>query len=284
MQRPQQLMDGLAFGESPRWHQDRLWFSDLINRQVMTVTLNGHVEAMAQFGDDNPSGIGFLPDGTPIVALMRSRRVVRLDLTGGWSEYSSLNGLPGRRVNDMVVDQSGRAYLDNTQHPASRAPEFAQDTLALIRPDGTAAIAASGLVAPNGIAITAEGDTLIVAETSAHRLRSFPVTDDGLLGPPSVFAETGDAHPDGICLDAEGCVWFGSPYTSEFLRVAPGGKVLARIPTPQRWAVACTLGGPDRRTLFLITAVTVHDELISAGQSAGFIELVEVDTPGVGLP
>jgi len=274
---PERLAAGLIFPESPRWHGGRLWLSDLISRQVLTITAEGEVTVRAQF-DDNPSGLGFLPGGDALVVLMRTRRVMRI-ADADISVHADLSGIPGRRLNDMHTDAQGVCYLDNLQGSSRDESDHRQDSLLCIDQAGHVSLAAAGLTRPNGIAGTADGRGLIVAETSAHRLTRFRVSDDGSLTGREVFADVSPAHPDGICLDAEGNVWLGSPYTSEFLRVREDGTVLDRIQVPGEWAVACALGGPDGHTLYLVTARTTREALQTRGESAGFVSVVSVDVP-----
>jgi sugar lactone lactonase YvrE len=274
---PERLAEGLIFPESPRWHDGRLWLSDLISRQVLTITAEGEVTIRAQF-DDNPSGLGFLPGGDALVVLMRTRRVMRMADTG-ISVHADLSDIPGRRLNDMHTDDLGVCYLDNLQSSSRDESDHRQDSLVRIDQAGRVSLAAAGLTRPNGIAGTADGRHLVVAETSARRLTRFRVADDGSLTDRQVFADVSPAHPDGICLDAEGNVWLGSPDTSEFLRVREDGTVLDRIGVPGEWAVACALGGPDGRTLYLVTARTTREAVLTRGESAGFVSVVTVDVP-----
>lgn len=275
--RPQRLAEGLIFPESPRWHDGRLWLSDLISRQVLTISANGQTTVRAQF-DDNPSGLGFLPNGDVIVALMRTRRVMRITKSG-ISVHADLSSVPGRRLNDMYTDAQGICYLDNLHSSSMDDSDHRQDSIMRIDQAGHVSLAAGGLTRPNGIAGTADGRYLVVAETSAHRLTRFELSDDGSLTNPQVIADVSPAHPDGICLDADGNVWLGSPYTSEFIQVRTNGTILDRIRTPGEWAVACALGGPDGRTLYLVTAQTTREAVLTRGESVGFVSVVSVDVP-----
>ena len=292
---PRMLLDGLVFPEGPRWHDGKLWVSDMHAHRVLTVDLQGKSETVAQF-DDKPSGIGFLPDGTPIVTLMRSRKIVRFG-KGGISLHSDLSKLPGTNLNDMVVDTRGRAYAGYRDKSVNRAnvkkgTEESTEGIVVIEPDGTSKILATGLRGPNGSAITPDGKTLIVAESWGDRLIAFRINDDGTLGPQRIFAELG-TNPDGICLDASGAVWIGSPHGACFIRVKEGGEVLERINFEKgKWGVACVLGGPQRKTLFMLTAYTDRDNLKRlvdfqadlTSTSKGLIETVEVSVPGAGIP
>ena len=250
---PKLLLDRLAFPEGPRWHEGWLWFSDVTNRRIVRVDLEGRHEVVATI-DDRPSGLGFLPDGSLLVVAMTQRRLLRI--AGGDIEpYADLRDFGGDFANDMVVDGDGRAYIGI--RTASLRPGFAlpdpgaePDLVVAVEPSGDVSVAADRLVAPNGTVITPDGRTLVIAETYAYRLTAYDRAADGTLSGRRVFADVEEAYPDGICLDDEGAVWFGSPYTSEFIRVRAGGEITDRIPFPG--GVACALGGTDGATLFLL--------------------------------
>ena len=283
------LLDGLRFGESPRWHDGRLWFSDLFDGAVHAVDLEGNVERIVDV-PGQPGGLGWLPDGRLLVVSMVERRLLRLD-AGGLAVHAELAPLATFHANDMVVDGEGRAYvgnfgfdLDDAVATRGAAAFTDHDLAALIRidPDGSTHAAADGLDFPNGSVITADGRTLIVAETFAARLTAFDIGRDGSLTNRRVWADLGEAMPDGICLDADGNIWFASPVESACVRVAPGGEVLDRIITEQP-CLACMLGGDDGRTLFLVTCST-YVASATAATRTGRIETVRVGSPGAGRP
>jgi sugar lactone lactonase YvrE len=270
----------LAFPESPRWHENKLWFSDMHTRQVMTVDLNGGAESMFSV-PQQPSGLGWLPDGRMLVVSMLDRRVFCFE-PGGLTLFADLADLAPSHCNDMVVDQQGRAYIGNFGFNffGERLPR--PTVLILVTPDGKKSIVADGLLFPNGTVITPDGATLIVGETYASRLTAFSIRSDGSLTRRRVWAEVQGTSPDGICLDAEGAIWMASPISSEVLRVCEGGRVTHRIPVEIQ-AVACMLGGPDRQTLFILEAPIIRPEK-GRFRKHGRIETVRVDTPGAGLP
>lgn len=280
LREPTLLLDGLCFPEGPRWHLGRLFFSDMYAREVVAVNLRGQRETIAQI-EGRPSGLGFGTDGRLRVVSMTDRKLLVLGDTG-LSTVADLSSLAGGPCNDMVMDGLGRAYIGNFgfDFEGGDAPRAA--CLVLVQPDGTAQSVADELVFPNGCAITPNGRTLIVAETFARRLTRFAIAPDGSLHDRRVFAEL-PVLPDGICLDAEGCVWVASPATpGGFVRVAEGGEILERIELQDRFGYACMLGGPDRRTLFLLEAFSVQPERCTPGN--GRVRMLEVDVPGAGYP
>lgn len=273
------LLDGFLFGEGPRWREDRLWFSDMWGGHVMSVDLAGNVERIAQF--DHPSGLGFMPDGSLLVSVMHERRIYRIH-TDGTEIHADLTDIAREMTNDMVVDDEGRAYIDTDLR-----------NVVLVEPDGRSRLVAEGMSGPNGLAITPDGETLIVNETRGEAIRAFSIQQNGSLGTPRLFADLPGTFPDGLCLDEEGAAWIGSPPLDaehygdgQFLRVLEGGEITNRIPTPGRWAIAPMLGGPDRKTLFLTTSSVENVKVLKETGKAedGRIETVRVDVPGAGLP
>lgn len=283
------LLDGLRFPEGPRWHEQKLWFSDMFAHQVFRLGFDGESEVIAEF-DDQPSGLGFLPDGSLLVVLMSGKQIIRVE-NGQHYLYADLSDVPGDYLNDMVVASQGRAYVDSSHrrrlHPGGFPDvpdtEDRGDCLVIVETDGSHRIGAKGVVGPNGLAITPDGSSLIVAETRAGRLTSFLIDKDGSLFGRKLYATTGQARPDGICLDNQGALWIGSPFTSEFLRILPGGEVSEVIERPGSWAVACMLGGTDRCTLFMLSADTSLERFARL-DSNGRIEVISVDVPGAGWP
>ena len=275
------LLDGLIFPEGPRWHDEKLWFSDMAARRVATVDLNGSAETVVEV-PGQPSGLGWLPDGRMLVVSMTDRRLLRLD-PDGLHEAADLSDLASFHCNDMVVDRIGRAYIGNFGFDFGGDKPFKKAEIVLVTPEGEARIVAEEMSFPNGSVITADDSTLIVGETFASRLTAFDIEPDGSLANRRVWAKLNKAVPDGICLDAEGAIWVASPTSSEVLRVLEGGEVTHRIGVSTQ-AVACMLGGTDRRTLFILTAKAVTPNEILSERGGGRIEIIEVDVPGAGLP
>ena len=275
------LLDGLVFPEGPRWHDGKLWFSDMHATKVMTVDPVGHSQEVVSV-PELPSGLGFLPDGRLLIVSMRNRLLLRLD-PEGLQTVADLSPLVSGDINDMVVDAQGRAYIGSFGFDLLGGAQPQPANLVLVTPDGSARVVADTLQFPNGTVMSPDGKTLIVAESFASRLTAFAVAPDGSLSERRIFAELGERTPDGICLDAEGAVWVSSFSTDEFVRVTEGGSVTHRVPVSGKRAVACMLGGEGRQTLFLLTAETSIEEL-AQGKSAGYIETVQVEIPGAGLP
>jgi sugar lactone lactonase YvrE len=284
------LAGGLYFGEGPRWHAGRLWFSDFYDHAVKSMDSTGNVKIEHRL-DDQPSGLGWLPDGRLLVVSMRDLKVLRQE-GRGFVVHADLAGLARHMCNDMVVDGAGRAWVGNfgfdldselekrgaegvlADHPATN--------LVRVDPDGSVHLAAGDLHFPNGSVVTPDGATLVVAETLAMRLTAFDIGADGGLANRRVWAEVGMVAPDGICLDADGNIWVANALAAECALLAPGGEVLRRIATSQN-CYACMLGGDDGRDLYLVTAQDSHHAAASARRT-GRIESARVDAPGAGWP
>ncbi len=276
---PVPLLGGLVFPEGPRWRDGKLWLSDQHAHRVLTVDLQGNTEQLATV-DEIPSGLGFLPDGSLIIVSERDQRLLRWT-PESLSLYADLSGLATGLLNDMVVDAQGRAYVGDD--PIQVGAEITTG-LVLVPPDGHPRQVAEGLHYPNGMVITPDGGTLIVAETFGAALTAFDIAENGDLSNQRTWATLAEGVlPDGICLDAEGAIWVASVFGGEFIRIQEGGAVLDRIAVPGRWAVACILGGEARTTLFLLLAETTLEDL-AQGRSNGSIETVEVAVPGAGWP
>ena len=273
------LVDDLRFPEGPRWHDGRLWFSDMHAKQVIAVDLEGRTEVVVEVAGE-PSGLGWTPDGQLLVVSMRDQRLLRLG-PDGLEEAADLSALATHYCNDMVVDADGRAYVGNFGFDIHSGDKPAKTNLVLVHPDGRCEEAAADLSFPNGTVITPDGRTLIVGESFGACLTAFDVAPDGSLGGRREWARLEKAVPDGICLDAEGAIWVASPVSGEVLRVREGGEVAARIRVEHQ-AFACMLGGPERRTLFVCTAAS--SDPAQTHERKGRIEMVDVEVPGAGLP
>lgn len=281
--RPERVLGGLLFGEGPRWHDDHLYFSDIGAGRVHRISDAGDLETIVEV-PGRPSGLGWRPDGLLLISSMHDHRLLAWD-GSALREVADLTPFCGGHLNDLVVDAQGRAYVGNIGFSLDVSPIDPRPThVVRVDPDGQARSAADDLMAPNGMVITPDGGTLIVAESGRACLTAFPIATNGELGPRRCYASLpAGAAPDGICLDAEGAVWVASPTTHEFLRLREGGEVADRIPTGGRPGIACMLGGSDRRTLYLITAPTASIES-SIPLADGRIECLRVEVPGAGLP
>lgn len=270
------LLGGLGFAEGPRWRDGRLWFSDFGEGVVRAVDLDGGVTVIVRVSG-TPSGLGWLPDGSLLVVSMDDHRVLRVGAQGV-VEHGDVSRFATFRSNDMVVDARGNAYVghmgfDLFARPLKPAPA----SLIRVAPDGSASVAATDLMFPNGAVISADGRTLIVAETFGQRLTAFDVATDGTLSGRRVFAALPGRAPDGICIDREGAVWVADAAGKACVRVEDGGKVTDVIET-ERGCYACALGGPDGRSLFLCIA-DGYDPA-SMTKRTGAIEIAEARVPG----
>jgi sugar lactone lactonase YvrE len=278
------IADGIVFGEGPRWHDGHFWFSDIGAGTVHRIASDGSLETIVEV-PGRPSGLGWRPDGTLLVVSMHRHRLMSYD-GHRLAEVADLSEWCGGDANDMVVDARGRAYIGNLGFDIEVQPIEPRSThVVRVDPDGSARSVAADLMAPNGMVIAPDGRTLIVGESGGACLTAFEIDpDSGDLSKRRVFAACeGGAVPDGICLDAEGAVWIASPTTNEFLRIIEGGQVVDRISSGDRVAIACMLGGPDRRTLLLITAPTMGIKS-SIPLRQGRIEKTRVEVAGAGLP
>jgi sugar lactone lactonase YvrE len=247
---------------------------------VMTVDPGGRSAVVASFAGQ-PAGLGWTPGGRLLCVSMVDCRLLALGARG-WETVADLTGLAGFRCNDLVVDAQGRAYVGTFGFDLDGGAPYAPGEIILVEPDGRARVVARDLRFQNGMVITPDGGTLIVGESMGPALCAFTRAADGSLGPSREWATLTDALPDGICLDAAGCVWVASPIAPELVRVAEGGRILARVALSNH-AFACMLGGPDRRTMFACTADN-SGPAYCREHAAGRIETFTADVPGAGLP
>jgi sugar lactone lactonase YvrE len=281
------VREHLYFGECPRWHDDQLWYSDFYDRAVHRIRDDGTDERVLEV-EGQPSGLGWMPDGSMLVVSMLDRRVLRADPDGKVSEHADLSDLAPFHGNDMVVDHLGRAYVGNFGFDidaflSGRSAEHPATVLIRVDPDGATTVVADGLEFPNGSVITPDGGTLIVAETLAGRLSAFTIADDGSLADRRVWAELGaGVFPDGICLDASGAVWLANATSPVALRVAEGGEVLDTVTLSQP-CFACMLGGGTGDELFVMTAPS-SDHVEASAARKGRIESARVPVGHAGRP
>jgi sugar lactone lactonase YvrE len=274
---PEVLMEGIVFGESPRWHDGRLWFSDWGAHQVIALDMDGSHEVMAAV-DSFPMCIDFLPDGRLLVVDSARRRLLRREPDGSLVPHADLSVVSDKPWNDIVVDDQGNAYVNSIGFDFP-GEQFAPGLIALVTPDGRVRQVAGDLAFPNGMAITPDGATLIVAESYGNRLTAYDTGGDGSLGNRRVWAETPGDHPDGICLDPE-AVWYADVGNKRCVRVRAGGEVLATVDL-DRGAFACAVSrGPEPR-LFV-----VGQNWDGAGPSepTGQVVAFPAPAPGAGRP
>jgi sugar lactone lactonase YvrE len=275
------LVEGLCFGEGPRWRDNALWLSDMHDHQVIRVSTDGSVTPVVTV-ENRPSGLGWLPDGQLLIVSMIDRSILRYD-GESLHLHADLSDLAGYHCNDMVVDTQGRAYVGNFGFDLHGGAKPTAAALVCVEPDGSPRVVAEDLMFPNGAIITPDGGTLIVAETFGARLSAFDIDGNGDLSNRRIWAELPKgAVPDGICLDSAGGIWSASPSTCECVRQDEGGEITHRVEVDQG-AFACMLGGNDGRTLFVLTADS-SDPAECAARRTGRIETSRAPYPRAGLP
>lgn len=287
------VADGVRYAEGLRWHDQRLWFSDMLAGSVLSCGLDG-VVTVASAEVAEPSGIGFLPDGRALVVSRRTDALVMLSGSTPPAPFADLAAAGVIRANDMVTDDRGVSYvgaLGKVYEVGDEGRSWGDDapgTIACVNASGAVRIVARGLACGNGMAITPDRRSLIVAETYTGRLLAYERHDDDGLGARRTVAVLDGESPDGITLDEAGHIWVGLGHgggrgSASFVRFSPGGEVVDRIETGDWWAIGCTLGGPERRTLFLAVCRTTLADMV-AGRSESRILAVDVDVPGAGWP
>lgn len=271
MREVRKLLGGGTFFEGPRWHGDRWWVSDFYTDggRILAVDPEGAIERIIPL--EQPSGLGWLPGGDLLAVSMTGHELWRIGADGEASEYADLSEFSRGEANDLCVDSHGRAWVDSFGYDLYAGEQATGATLIRVDPDGSVHAAAAGLHFPNSIMVPPPGDTLIVAETIAARLTAFTIGEDGSLSDRRVYAQIAPTPPleeidagytkvgygpDGCTLDAEGCVWAGNSLDTWIARIAPGGEILERIPSPEEGCAvyAVMLGGEDGRDLLMCVA------------------------------
>jgi sugar lactone lactonase YvrE len=277
------VVDGLAFGEGPRWHDDMLYLSDMHHNRVVQVGAAGVTETIAQH-DSALSGLGWLPDGTLLVVAMDGH-VLRLR-AAGLTLHADLTAEAPYGINDMIVHPGGWAYVGQFGYDREGGGTPAPSALLRVGPDGSVTAAAPDLMVANGMIISPDAHTLLVAESAACRITAFTIDPTGHLDDRRIWAQLEAPHyPDGMCLDVHGAIWVACPVAGRFIRVMEGGEVTDEVPVEAgRHAIACVLGGNERRTLYLLTAATLGEAEPSRQARAARVECVTVDIGGAGLP
>jgi sugar lactone lactonase YvrE len=277
------LLTGLAFGESPRWHDGRLWVPDWGAQEILAINLEGKSEVIVKVSFPSfPMCIDFLPNGRLLVVSARDRLLLRMEPDGSLVTYADLTSLSDHGFNDIVVDGRGNAYVNDVGFDFPGG-DFAPGTIALVTPDGSARQVAGGIAFPNGMAVTPDNKTLIVAESYGKKLTAFDIAADSSLSNRRVWADLGDGVPDGICIDAENAVWYGDVPNKRCVRVREGGAVLQTIDL-DRGCFACMLGGADNKTLFMIATEWHGPANMTGGGRTGQVLTIEAPVPHAGWP
>src|ERR671935_803950 len=272
----QTLMTGLALGEAPRWHDGRLWFSDWGAQEVVAVDLEGKSEVIVRVAT-LPFCIDWLPDGRLLIVSGRDRLLLRREPDGSLVTHADLTSLSDHPWNEIVVDGRGNAYLNNIGFDFPGG-EFVPGILTLVSPDGSAQQVADGVAFPNGMVVTPDNSTLILAESYANRLTAFDIAADGSLSNRRVWGALDGGVPDGMCLDAANAIWYGDVPNRRCVRVREGGEVLQTIEL-DRGCFACMLGGVNKRTLFMVAAVWDPANMMGGGARTGQVLTVEAPAP-----
>jgi sugar lactone lactonase YvrE len=282
MSEPRVFLDGLAMGESPRWHDGRLWVADWAAREIVAADAAGRRETVATVSS-LPFSIDWLLDGRLAVIVGREARLLVRAADGRLETHADLGAISTKPWNEIVVDGRGNTYLNNIGFDFPGG-EFAPGFIALVTPDGAARVVAEGLAFPNGMAVTPDNGTLIVGESYGDCLTAFDIAADGSLSNRRVWAKVEGDHPDGICLDADGAVWYGDVGTGRCVRVREGGEVLQEVRL-DRGCFACMLGGKGRRTLFMVAADYTDPRALMSGQNrTGQVLAITAPSPGAGWP
>jgi sugar lactone lactonase YvrE len=280
---PRLLLEGGAFFEGPRWHEGRWWVSDFYRHAVFAVDTSGREQEVLTV-EGQPSGLGWLPDGSLLVVSMKDRRLFRRSPSGEISVHAEVGQFCGGPLNDLVVDAEGRAFVGNFGFDLMAREEPKPTGLIRVDPDGSTALAADDLLFPNGTVIADDGRTLIVGETYGRRYVAFTIEDDGSLTDRRVWAEVPDLAPDGCTLDAEGHIWSADARGGRACRLAPGGAIVEEIEAPEGLQFyACMLGGDDGRTLLVCAAPDFSERRRSRAREA-VLFTTTVDVPHGGLP
>lgn len=278
------VLAGIAFGESPRWHDGRLWFADWGAQEIIAVDPGGRSEVAVRVTFPSfPMCLDWLPgDGGMLVVSAADGQLLRRQPDGSLAGYADLSGLSDYKWNDIVADGRGNVYVNNVGFDFPGG-EFAPGTVALVTPDGAARQVADGLAFPNGMVVTPDNATLVVAESYAGALTAFDIAADGALSGRRTWADLAGGVPDGICMDAEHAIWYADVPNKCCVRVREGGEVLQRVDL-DRGCFACILGGPDRRTLYMVATQWLGTENMAGGERTGQVLALQAPAPSAGWP
>jgi sugar lactone lactonase YvrE len=252
------VADGFVFLEAPRWHDNRLWVSDVFDLKLYNVTEDGERTVVCDV-PGRPAGIGFLPDKTPLVVSCAEKKLMKVS-EGALSVYADLSNVAAGDLNDLVVDDIGRVYVGNFGYDLFGGAPIEVTEMHVVEPDGSIRVAAGELEFPNGAVIKDRGRTLVVAETWCGKLTAYDRAENGNLSNRRLFADLGDRQPDGICADQHGAIWAGCYNTGEFVRVLEGGEISDRVAFEGN-AVSCTIGGKNGNTLYCCVYLGTCEQL-----------------------
>ena len=252
----ERVIDGIDFGEGPRWHDGKFWFSDFYQRTISTVGVDGVRKVEVEY-DGRPSGLDWLPDGRLVFVSMADRKLMCIEPDGSVVEYADLGGVANGHCNDMVMDAAGNAYVGNFGFDMEAGDEFAMASLAIVRADGSIEIAATDLMFPNGSVIVDDGKTLIVGESFGGQYTAWDINNDATLTNRRIWAKVEGTAPDGCTVDAEGGIWYSDALGKQVVRVLEGGEITHQLTTDDN-TYACMLGGDDGNQLFALTCEDSH--------------------------
>jgi len=272
------VMEGKYF-EGPRWYEDKLWFVDSLAMKLLRVSLDGEREAVCDI-PGVAGGIGFLPNGDVVITSMFDHKLLTF-ANGKVSTLCDLSKVVAGTIDDMIIDGFGRVFVGDLGFDLMKGGSHDNGQIILVTPNGDAQAVTRGLHFPNGIAVSQLGGRLVVAESDGNRLAEYEIGSDNALDLKQRFGSF--TEPDGICLDTEDAVWTSVFQEDAFVRVEAKGRILDRVSVKGRRAVACALGGDDRKTLFCVSAITTHKDLMR-GKSSARIDSVHVEIPGAGFP
>lgn len=279
----QTLATGLAFGESPRWYDGRLWVADWAAHELLTIDPDGHKEVVRQLPFiPFTFSIDWLPDGRLLIVSGGKQPFLHQEPDGSLVPHADLSSFDAKGWNEIVVDGHGNAYINCVGFDLMAGEEAAPGSIVLVTSDGSARMVADGLMFPNGMAITPDNKTLIVAESYANKLTAYEIADNGNLLNRRVWAEVGDNYPDGICLDEDGAVWFADVPNRHCVRVREGGEVLQTVKA-DRGCFACMLGGVDGKILFIVTNQWHGPQAISDARASQVVTM-QAPSPHTGKP
>ena len=278
----QPFVDDFVFLEGPRWHEGKLWVSDMYAGIVYTITPEGERKVVVKL-PKRPSGINFMPDGAVVIVSMGDRKLMQLEADGSTSVYADLSDNLAYDINDCVCASNGNIYVGTFGYDVFAHADPQPASLTLVKPDGTIRTVAEDVHFPNGAVITPDGATLVVAETFVGRLTAFTIEADGSLSNRRIFADISDYTPDGICMDAAGAIWVAAFDNGKFIRVLDGGEITHSIDMGGRRAVACNLGGADGKTLYCLGYDGDLDD-IPKGKHNAIIETARVEVGASGSP